>query len=56
MIPAPITMTSHAGMGHLVCMDDDPAELALSAWSLARWRAITPRMPICCGVCSSLWT
>ena len=23
-----------AGMGHLVCMDDDPAELALSAWSL----------------------
>ncbi|HBP34555.1 MAG TPA: hypothetical protein DD675_12645, partial [Raoultella ornithinolytica] len=34
-----------AGMGHLVCMDDDPAELALSAWSLACWRTLTPRMP-----------
>ena len=33
-----------AGMGHLVCMDDDPAELALSARSLASWRKLTPRM------------
>ncbi len=38
-----------AGIGHLVCMDDDPAELALSAWSLERWRAITPRMPDNCA-------
>ncbi|HFN7231286.1 TPA: FAD-dependent oxidoreductase [Klebsiella quasipneumoniae] len=46
-----------AGMGHLVCMDDDPAELALSAWSLARWRAITPRMPATCAWrgCGTLW-
>ncbi|MFS4689418.1 NAD(P)/FAD-dependent oxidoreductase, partial [Klebsiella quasipneumoniae subsp. similipneumoniae] len=46
-----------AGMGHLVCMDDDPAELALSAWSLARWRAITPRMPDACAWrgCGTLW-
>ena len=46
-----------AGMGHLVCMDDDPAELALSAWSLERWRAITPRMPDHCAWrgCGTLW-
>lgn len=46
-----------AGMGHLVCMDDDPAELALSAWSLERWRAITPRMPDNCAWrgCGLLW-
>lgn len=29
-----------AGMGHLVVMDDSPAELALSAWSLALWRQL----------------
>ena len=44
-----------AGMGHLVCMDDDPAELALSAWSLERWRAITPRMPDIARGCGTLW-
>jgi glycine/D-amino acid oxidase-like deaminating enzyme len=27
-----------AGMGHLVVLDDDPAELALSRWSLQLWR------------------
>ncbi|MCG3100100.1 FAD-binding oxidoreductase [Enterobacter sp. DRP3] len=46
-----------AGMGHLVCMDDDPAELTLSAWSLARWRELTPRMPESCAWrgCGTLW-
>lgn len=46
-----------AGMGHLVCMDDDPAELALSAWSLSRWRTLTPRMPESCAWrgCGTLW-
>lgn len=46
-----------AGMGHLVCMDDDPAELALSAWSLASWRKLTPRMPESCAWrgCGTLW-
>ncbi|HFP9201762.1 TPA: NAD(P)/FAD-dependent oxidoreductase [Raoultella ornithinolytica] len=46
-----------AGMGHLVCMDDDPAELALSAWSLACWRTLTPRMPERCAWrgCGTLW-
>ena len=31
--------TTAAGMGHLVVMDDNPAELALSAHSLELWRA-----------------
>lgn len=46
-----------AGMGHLVCMDDDPAELTLSAWSLALWRTLTPRMPEQCAWrgCGTLW-
>ena len=46
-----------AGMGHLVCMDDAPAELALSAWSLASWRKLTPRMPESCAWrgCGTLW-
>ncbi len=30
--------TTHAGMGHLVVMDDNPAELALSHLSLGYWR------------------
>lgn len=29
-----------AGMGHLVVMDDNPAELALSSYSLALWREL----------------
>lgn len=32
--------TTAAGMGHLVVMDDNPAELALSAYSLELWRAL----------------
>ena len=38
-----------AGMGHLVCMDDNPAELALSAYSLRLWREVTGRMPQACA-------
>ncbi len=35
---------TNAGMGHLVVMDDNPAELALSQASLAQWHAWAPRM------------
>ena len=35
---------TNAGMGHLVVMDDNPAELALSHASLTQWHAWTPRM------------
>ncbi|CAN7424595.1 FAD-binding oxidoreductase [Pseudoduganella sp. LjRoot289] len=34
-----------AGMGHLVAMDDSPAELALSAWSLELWRGFVREYP-----------
>ncbi|AWC79857.1 TPA: FAD-dependent oxidoreductase [Serratia marcescens] len=46
-----------ASMGHLVCMDDNPAELALSAYSLRLWREVTGRMPQACAWrgCGTLW-
>ncbi len=46
-----------AGMGHLVCMDDNPAELALSAYSLQLWRNLVDRMPESCAWrgCGTLW-
>jgi len=49
-----------AGMGHLVVMDDNPAELALSQASLALWHAWGPRMtadqPGCAYTnCGTLW-
>jgi glycine/D-amino acid oxidase-like deaminating enzyme len=46
-----------AGMGHLVCMDDNPAELALSAYSLQLWRSLVERMPENCAWrgCGTLW-
>jgi glycine/D-amino acid oxidase-like deaminating enzyme len=34
-----------AGMGHLVVMDDNPAELALSAYSLSLWRDLVGDRP-----------
>jgi len=46
-----------AGMGHLVVMDDNPAELALSRHSAAQWRALAPRMGAECAysACGTLW-
>ncbi len=46
-----------AGMGHLVLMDDNPAELALSQASLQRWHDWGPQMPADCGFrrCGTLW-
>lgn len=37
--------TTAAGMGHLVAMDDSPAQLALTARSIELWRALAPEMP-----------
>ena len=46
-----------AGMGHVVVMDDNPAELALSCASLALWRQWLARMDSSCGYshCGTLW-
>ncbi|MGP6270315.1 D-hydroxyproline dehydrogenase subunit beta LhpB, partial [Pseudomonas paraeruginosa] len=46
-----------AGMGHLVAMDDNPAELALSGHSIQAWRAWAAEMPEDCAYrgCGTLW-
>jgi glycine/D-amino acid oxidase-like deaminating enzyme len=46
-----------AGMGHLVVMDDNPAELALSQYSVSLWQALAPQMPADCAYsgCGTLW-
>ncbi|WP_035512517.1 NAD(P)/FAD-dependent oxidoreductase [Paraburkholderia nodosa] len=46
-----------AGMGHLVVMDDTPAEFALSAWSLALWHALAPGLDARHAFlrCGTLW-
>ena len=38
-----------AGMGHLLVLDDNPAELALSQYSLQRWREHAPDLPRDCA-------
>lgn len=46
-----------AGMGHLVVMDDNPAELALSTLSLDIWRQWMSQLPAACAwhSCGTLW-
>lgn len=51
---------THAGMGHLVVMDDNPAELALSHASLGYWQEWAPVMAAQNGAadyarCGTLW-
>ena len=38
--------TTAAGMGHLVAMDDSPAQLALTARSLEIWKALATDLPL----------
>ncbi|BEP59374.1 D-hydroxyproline dehydrogenase subunit beta LhpB [Variovorax sp. V118] len=46
-----------AGMGHLVVMGDNAAELELSRHSVAQWRALAPRLGADCAYspCGTLW-
>jgi D-hydroxyproline dehydrogenase subunit beta len=49
--------TTAAGMGHIVVMDDSPAQLALTRYSQQLWRALARELPAgvefdCCG---TLW-
>jgi glycine/D-amino acid oxidase-like deaminating enzyme len=48
---------THAGMGHLVVMDDNAAEMALSQYSVAAWSALSQRMPADCAfhACGTIW-
>ena len=49
--------TTAAAMGHLVVMDDSPAQLALTAYSRARWDELADAMPTDCEyeVRGTLW-
>ncbi|AZC29406.1 FAD-dependent oxidoreductase [Pseudomonas chlororaphis] len=46
-----------AGMGHLVAMDDNPAELALSRYSIGLWNQLRAHLPAACAYrnCGTLW-
>ncbi|WP_233841126.1 FAD-dependent oxidoreductase [Dyella sp. 2HG41-7] len=44
-----------AAMGHLVAMDDDPAELALANYSLNLWEAFTDVEQLEYSRCGTLW-
>jgi glycine/D-amino acid oxidase-like deaminating enzyme len=37
--------TTAAGMGHVVVMDDSPAQLALTAYSRSLWSGLQPQLP-----------
>lgn len=54
--PGPIGGGSTAAaMGHLVAMDDDPAELALSAYSLRLWETYSDLPEAEFNRCGTLW-
>lgn len=46
-----------AGMGHVVVMDDSPAQLALSTYSQRRWNELAAELPASCEVtrCGTIW-
>jgi glycine/D-amino acid oxidase-like deaminating enzyme len=44
-----------AAMGHLVAMDDDPAELALACYSLRQWDALEDLADAEFSRCGTLW-
>ncbi|WP_213989387.1 FAD-dependent oxidoreductase [Sodalis sp. dw_96] len=48
---------TQAGMGHLVCIDDNAAELLLSSYSLRLWRELAADLPEDCAWrgCGTLW-
>ncbi len=57
VIDARLGGATAAGMGHLVVMDDNAAELALSKSSLDLWHAWAPQMDAGCAftACGTLW-
>ncbi|WP_422099867.1 NAD(P)/FAD-dependent oxidoreductase [Variovorax sp.] len=57
VIDARLGGATGAGMGHLVAMDDNRAELELSSRSIDLWRTLAPRMPADCAhsACGTLW-
>jgi D-hydroxyproline dehydrogenase subunit beta len=53
----PASGTTAAGMGHLVVLDDSPAQLALTALSTALWRALGADLPpaVQHDPCGTIW-
>jgi D-hydroxyproline dehydrogenase subunit beta len=53
----PASGTTAAGMGHLVVLDDSPAQLALTALSTALWRALGAELPpaVQHDPCGTIW-
>jgi glycine/D-amino acid oxidase-like deaminating enzyme len=51
----PATGTTAAGMGHLVVMDDSPAQLALTRYSVGRWREMAGELRIEHETSGTLW-
>jgi len=47
--------TTAAGMGHLVAMDDDPAEFALARYSLQQWEDMAGEADAEFSRCGTLW-
>lgn len=49
--------TTAAGMGHIVVMDDSPAQLALTRYSQQLWRSLAPQLPASVefDACGTLW-
>lgn len=49
--------TTAAGMGHLVVMDDSPAQFALTSYSRQLWQALVPDLPadVEYDPCGTLW-
>ena len=53
----PANGASSAGMGHLVVMDDSPAQLALTSYSRDLWREMQNTLPAAVEFeeCGTLW-
>ena len=49
VLDAGLRAATAAGMGHLIVLDDNPAELALSQYSVQRWRDWAREMPEDCA-------
>jgi glycine/D-amino acid oxidase-like deaminating enzyme len=49
--------TTAAGMGHIVVMDDSPAQFALTSYSRRLWRELAPQLPadVEFDPCGTLW-
>lgn len=49
--------TTAAGMGHIVVMDDSPAQFALTSFSRRLWRELAPQLPadVEFDPCGTLW-